>query len=105
MYKIVLHSSSTGGSREFYVEDSDDRGSLSLIQGESKLEYGVEAIFKKSPFFEHKRLGMTALDAASIIYDDSLAEKFIQDGLNEMTSGDMVDVWDPYPIGVNHGRD
>lgn len=101
MYKVHLHEPDSNASRTFRVVDSDDPGLLKLFR--EKKDYGVEAMYHKSPFFTHRKIGLTALEAANIVYDDSLAESFVIEGLNNMKDGDPADVWEPYPLGQING--
>lgn len=84
MYKVHLFESRTDTSRDFRVEDTDESGIIKMIHGDSKNEYGTEVIFYREPLFEHKRLGLTALEAVGVVYDDNQAESFVVDGLNAM---------------------
>ncbi len=56
-------------------------GRLMMVRGDAGDEYGVEATFFDSPF-KYRELGITALVAVNVIFDDTRAEEFVVSGLD-----------------------
>lgn len=88
MFRIrFIGASSEGFNRNFYVDDTAESGNLKIVtdneDGDSK--YGVEATYSnpESPYV-HRVLGMTAVEATDTVFDDALAERFIEDGYEAM---------------------